>query len=412
MSGQAERPAGAVTTGDGDFAGAGINGDGPDAEAVLPILARLVGFGTVAGQSNLALIDWVETLLAGAGFRVSRILSQGDPGRAGLLARLDPPGAAAGGERGAGGLLLSAHSDVVPADGPGWSVPPFAMTRRGARVLGRGVTDMKGFLACALALAQRLGAGAPCPARPVMIALSWDEEIGCRGMAEMADRIIPALGRPDLAVVGEPTRMRAGIGHKGKISLRADCTGQAGHSALAPQFVNALHLAADVIGVLRAEQDRLAREGARDPMLSPAFSTVHAGVMRGGRALNIVPDHAEILFELRHLPGDDPDAILSRLAGAMPGGVGLRETGRYPAFAADPGDPALARAIAALDDPAPVKIAFGTEAGFLAARGIPTLVCGPGSMDEDGHQPDESIAIAELVACLRWLQRLATTGRD
>lgn len=360
---------------------------------LLPLLDRLVRFPTVSATSNLGLIDWAQDRLQAAGFAVTRVGSECGT-KAGLLARFGT---------GTGGTLLSAHTDVVPVEGQSWTVEPFALTRRGTRLHGRGTTDMKGFIACVLALADGLRA-AP-PTRPVMVALSWDEELGCRGIPQMIDRVIPVLGRPDLCVVGEPTRMRLGIGHKGKASYRALCHGTAGHSAMAPRFRNALHPAAELVLALRATQDRLLRDGRQDPAYDPPCATVHAGVLRGGVALNVVPDRAELLFEIRHLAPDDPDGILASVP--VPEGVEITRTGAYPGLETDPA--ALARLSTLLPDPAPVKVAYGTEAGYFAGLGIATAVCGPGTMD-DGHQPDESIAETELHGCLAVLERLVRAG--
>ncbi len=332
------------------------------------ILATLVAFPTVSARSNLALIDWVEAVLTGAGFAVTRVAARDEP-KAGLLARFGT---------GEGGTLFSAHTDVVPVEGQRWSVEPFALTERGDRLYGRGTTDMKGFIACVLALAETLRA-AP-PAHPVMIALSWDEELGCRGIPQMIDRVIPTLG------------------HKGKASYRATCHGEAGHSAMAPRFTNALHLAADLIGALRVEQARLTREGAQDAAYDVPCSTVHAGLLRGGVALNIVPDHAEVDFEIRHLAAESAEEILLRITSGLPAGIDIAQTGAYPGLDTDPAVPAIAHFAALLPEAAPVKVSYGTEAGFFAALGLPTVVCGPGTMD-DGHQPDESIARSELALC-------------
>ena len=363
-----------------------------DMTRTIEILARLVAFPTVSARSNLDLIDWVQELLSGAGFEVARITS--DCGeKAGLLARFGA---------GQGGVLLSGHTDVVPVEGQVWTVPPFELTRCGDRLHGRGSTDMKGFVACALALAETLRDSPP--AQPVMLALSWDEEIGCRGIPHMIDHVIPTLGRPELCIVGEPTMMRPGTGHKGKVSYLATCRGQAGHSAMAPRFTNALHLAADLIQSLRAEQARLLREGAQDQAYDPAVSTTHAGTIQGGVALNVVPDHAEVAFEIRHLASESPDDILANIRASLPAGIEIRETGRYPGLESEPGHAALAAFCGGLPDARPVKLAYGTEAGFFARAGIPTLVCGPGTMD-DGHQPDEVVTFDQLAQCSRVLRR-------
>lgn len=356
-----------------------------DMTRIPDILRRLIGFRSIAGQPNLDLIDWVRGFLADAGFQVTVVPSR-DGSKAGLLARFGD---------GDGGTLFSAHTDVVPVDGQDWSADPFVLREAGGRLYGRGTTDMKGFIACVLALAGTCRDRPP--AQPVLIALSWDEELGCRGIPEMIDAVIPTLGRPDLCIVGEPTSLRLVLGHKGKASYRAETTGEAGHSAMALHYTNALHLAADVIGTLRQGQADLAARGAQDPAFDPPCSTVHAGVMRGGVALNIVPDHAEILFEIRHLAAETPEAILSGLA--LPDGVRITRTGQYPGLATPPSDPMVQAFARHLPDPAPTVVAFGTEAGYFAGLGIPTVVCGPGTM-RDGHQPDESVETAELDRCL------------
>jgi len=374
-------------------------------DATLEILERLIAFPTVSADSNLALIGHAEALLQGAGFSTRRLP---DPtGRkAGLMARIGPEGA--------GGIMLSAHSDVVPVEGQGWTRPPFRLTREGGRLYGRGTTDMKGFLASSLSLAQRVGR----PSRPLMLAISYDEELGCLGIRDMLPGI-EALGwKPDLCIVGEPTSMRTATGHKGKAAYEAVCHGTAGHSALAPRHVNALHLAAEFIGALRRIQDGYAGDGAQDPGHDIPFSTVHAGRMEGGRALNIVPDHARIEFELRHLPGDAPGEFLARLdreiSAILPAfrrldasaGITVTQVNRYPGFGIAPEDPLVARMTALCGNPETIKVGYGTEAGHLSGLGIPTLVCGPGDMERDGHKPDESLAVAELAACDAMMERI------
>lgn len=370
------------------------------------ILDRLVGFDTVSARSNLALVDFVGTLLAAKGFAVTRLPD--DTGqKAGLYAERGPAGA---------GVLLSAHTDVVPVAGQDWTHPPFRLTCEGDRLYGRGTTDMKGFVASALALAER-AAGAELR-EPLRIVLSYDEEVGCVGIRQMLDRLRPLAGRPRACIVGEPTGMRVAIGHKGKAALRATCHGQGGHSALAPRFVNALHLAADFVAELRTLQDEIARTGARDEAYDIPYTTVHVGRLEGGTALNIVPDRAVLELEYRHLAADPSDGMLARILSAAE-----RVAARYrPAFAGARIEVDRHNAYPGLDVPetaavvtyakglahenAVTKVAFGTEAGYFQELGIPTVVCGPGSMAGQGHKPDEFIAAADLAACDAMMDRL------
>lgn len=356
------------------------------------ILARLVGFATLTGGSNLDLISWVGTFLSKAGFSVTRVPSA-DGTKAGLLARFGD---------GPGGVLFSAHSDVVPVAGQDWTEDPFTLREVDGRLIGRGATDMKGFLACVLSRAERCR-NEP-PNRPMMIALSWDEEIGCRGIPEMIDHVVPTLGRPDLVIVGEPTGMRLCTGHKGKRAYRATCRGEPGHSAMAPRFTNALHLATDLVTALRRVQERVAQSGAREPGYEIGHSTLHVGMMSGGVALNMVPEMATVDFEIRHVAGEDPEALLAAVLDQVPGGVEVDMVTAYPGLAADGSEPVLAELAALLDDSAPIKVSYGTEAGFFAALGLPTVVCGPGDM-ADGHQPDEAIAISELARCSALIEK-------
>ncbi|MEM9851439.1 MAG: M20/M25/M40 family metallo-hydrolase, partial [Pseudomonadota bacterium] len=361
--------------------------------ATWDILARLVAFETLTDRPNLGLIDYVEATLRACGAEVARFAAPcGD--RAGLFARLGPalPG----------GVVLSAHSDVVPAAGQTWTRPPFRMTREGDRLYGRGTTDMKGALAAMIAAFVR-AKDAPRPGgglnAPLMLALTYDEEIGCQGMAAMAPWLAPRVAGACAALVGEPTSLAVATAHKGKRAWRADFRGQAGHSALAPGYVSALHMGADFLGALRALQDDLATPG--DTTI--AYPTVHVGTFQAGDALNLVPETAEMAFELRTRAAHDAHAIANQIAQAAQQ-VETRYRARFPAarvtltpgaaypalaIAADPPWDTGACAWAAGAAPAEktITVPFGTEAGFFAQMGLPTVVCGPGSMAEAGHQP-------------------------
>ena len=363
----------------------------------LELLDRLIAFPTVPRSSNLELIGFVETYLSERGFDVTRIRAyEGD--RAGLVATLGPDGA---------GIALSAHTDVVPAEGQDWTRPAFALTREGDRLFGRGTTDMKGYLAAMLALADR-AAGAVLK-EPLKLVLSFDEEIGCVGIQQMIERVAPLIGTPRACFVGEPTQMQVAVGHKGKAALRAVCHGQNGHSALAPKFNNALHVACDFVNALRGLQDDLASNGARDDAYGVPYSTVHVGKMQGGTALNIVPDRAVVDFEFRHLaadPAEDMHARIKACAAMVDGDVTLETVNAYPGLDVAVDAPVVGFATALAQAGAPTKVAFGTEAGFFDALGVPTVVCGPGSMEAQGHKPDEYIETSQLVACDAMMDRI------
>ncbi|WP_062228510.1 acetylornithine deacetylase [Aureimonas frigidaquae] len=373
--------------------------------AIIEILARLVAFPTVSRQSNLALLDYVEGLLRPAGIALTRYESA-DGTRANLWASVGP--------NIAGGIVLSGHCDVVPVEGQDWSTNPFALHAQEGKLYGRGTADMKGFLA--VAITAMLDAATRELRLPLHLAISYDEEIGCLGVRGMLDMRRTHPARPALCLIGEPTGMRLATGHKGKRALRACCHGQEGHSALAPHALNALHLGADFIQCLRAHQDLLEKTGARDAAYDIPYSTLHVGTMQGGTALNIVPARCDLEFELRNVAADDPDAIIAAIA-ADADAIAARHRDRFPKARIDidsvSGYPGLDTP---LDTPqvawlqsllghedAPIKVAFGTEGGlFHQALDIPTLICGPGHMDQ-GHKPDEYVSLEQLAECERLL---------
>ncbi|PVA10721.1 acetylornithine deacetylase [Pelagivirga sediminicola] len=380
----------------------------------LDILARLVAFPTVSAESNLALIDYAEDLLHGAGFTTQRMPDPENDAKCGLAARIGP--------QGPGGVLLSAHSDVVPVEGQAWTRPPFELTREDGKLFGRGTTDMKGFLASMLSLAQRVGDSAL--AAPLMLVISYDEEVGCLGIRKMMPDIARLGWAPELCIVGEPTMMKPATGHKGKAALRATCRGIAGHSALAPRYVNALHLGADFITALREIQREYEVSGVRDAAYDVPYSTTHAGRMQGGTALNIVPEAAQIDFELRHLPADSLQAFQDRVARVASQitapfadkggqvGIDIEVTNTYPGLEIAPDSAAVQRVAGLCGSNDLTKVAFGTEAGFFAAMDIPAVVCGPGSMEGQGHQADEFVTLAQLGQCDAMMDRLKAQIAD
>lgn len=369
----------------------------------LEILDRLVAFPTISSDSNLELIDWVEDLLRSADFAVTRIWSL-DRRKAGLFARIGPEGEE--------GICLSAHTDVVPVEGQSWTRAPFALSREGDRLFGRGTTDMKGFLACALSMAEE-AKSKPLTA-PLSLVISYDEEIGCVGIQQMMPILQKRIGKPRLVIVGEPTSMQVAIGHKGKTALKVICHGQTGHSALAPDFVNAIHVAARFVEEMQRLQDQLA-DDAKDDAYSIPYSTLHIGRITGGRALNIVPDRSELEMEFRHVAAHqavdiraDIDAAATRVSLAFQEvpPILIEEVSSYPGLNAQTDDPTMGWAHDLAGDVGTTKVAFGTEAGFFAALGLNTVVIGPGDMAADGHKPDEGLDVSELNACDAMMDRV------
>jgi len=372
----------------------------------LEILEDLIAFPSVSTESNLPIIGYIEAVLARCGAVTHRLRDETGL-KAGLFARIGPATGA--------GVMLSGHSDVVPVTGQDWSVDPFRLTVRGGRAYGRGTADMKGFLAAMLSAAER---AAKLPlTQPLKLAFSWDEELGCLGIPQMLPALASTIGTPGLCIVGEPTGMQIALGHKGKVALRATCFGTAGHSAMAPDFLNAIHLAADFVAEVRGIQADLATQGARDADYGIPYATLHVGKITGGTALNIVPDRAVVDFEVR-FPANQPIATIQtaisraadRVAAACRSDhpaarIEITQVNAYPGLSTSPDAPAVAILRRLLPDAAITKVAFGTEAGFFDAAGVPTIVCGPGSMDQ-GHKPDEYIELSELAACDRMCDRL------
>lgn len=377
-------------------------------ETIAEVLSALVAFDTTSRNSNLALIDWVEDYLSRLGVASERIYGAGGE-KANLWATIGPPDVP--------GFILSGHTDVVPVDGQVWASDPFRLRRDNGRLYARGACDMKGFLAVCLAMVGRMRER-PL-ARPIHLAFSYDEEVGCIGARGIVEQLAGKSVRPQACFVGEPTMMGVIIGHKGKRSLRVEVRGRTCHSSLAPQGVNAVEWAARLVTKIQTMARRLAAEGDRDPLYDVPYSTVHAGVLRGGTALNIVPDHAEILFEVRAIGADDPDALVdeiityarARLEPEMKAvdpdaGFDFKVMSGFPGLdmAPDHALVALAKSLAGRHDHA--KVAFGTEAGlFQQIAGVPTVVVGPGSIDQ-AHKADEWIAMAQLERCARFIDGL------
>ena len=375
-----------------------------DQRSTLSFLRDLIAFPTVSRDPNRALIAYCADYLRSIG-AVVEIIAADSGDKANLYATI--------GSNMVPGVMLSGHTDVVPVDGQLWTKPPFEAVVESGRVYGRGTADMKGFVAAALScagIAAQRHLQTPLQT-PLHLALSHDEEIGCVGVRSLIEMLAAAPVKPAMCIVGEPTAMAIATGHKGKTAIEAACVGSAAHSALAPQAVNAIHLACDLIAQIRHLQDDMITDGARDSAYDIPYTTLHAGLITSGVALNIVPDHAVVTFEIRNLAADDPEAILCRLRRAIAPVIAVA---RKRAAEADivfkvinsyPGlDTSLDEAVVAMvaeltgrDER--IKVAFGTEGGLFSQRlGIPAVVCGPGSMAQ-GHKADEFVTLAQLDSC-------------
>ncbi|UUY10281.1 acetylornithine deacetylase [Pseudomonas sp. J452] len=371
------------------------------------LLARLVAFPTVSRDSNLALIEFVRDYLNDLGV-ACELDYNAERSKANLFATIGPS------DR--GGVVLSGHTDVVPADGQAWTLPPFELTERDGKLYGRGTADMKGYIACMLAavplfLNSKLRL-------PLHLALSYDEEVGCLGVRSLLAELQRRPHQPLLCIIGEPTELKPVLGHKGKLAMRCQVHGAACHSAYAPQGVNAIEYAARLIGKLGEIGQRLAAPEHHDERFDPPYSTVQTGLISGGRALNIVPAECQFDFEVRALPAADPQQIAAELQDyaerellpqmrerSADTAIRFQPLSAYPGLATDPHSEA-AELLALLSGSREFStVAYGTEGGLFHQAGIPTVVCGPGSM-EQGHKPDEFVSQQQLDGCDAMLRRL------
>lgn len=355
----------------------------------IDILRALVAFDTTSHRSNLDLIHWIGNYLSGHGVKVHLVHSE-DRRKANLLASIGPDAA--------GGMVLSGHSDAVPVTDQNWSASPFALVERNGRLHGRGAADMKGFIAACL---SAVPAWRRQPLRrPIHLAFSYDEEIGCLGVPQLVERLKTQIEAPALAIVGEPTEMRVGVRHRGFFGHRALFTGLPAHSSDPSLGASAIEPAAYLVTRLARLRRNLAGKGGE--------ATINIGQINGGTAINIVPGSCEVLWEFR--PQDEATAQLVRdtvreALAELPEGVTVEagQVAGVPALSARDNDAAVsvARELGALWPEA--ELPFGTEAGFFQQVGISTVVCGPGSIAQ-AHQPDEWIAASQLQAADRFMQ--------
>ncbi len=375
--------------------------------ASLDMVRRLVAMDTTSRNSNLEIIDFIRDYLGKLGIE-SRLVHDETGRKANLYATLGPTDKP--------GIALSGHTDVVPIDGQNWSSDPWTVTERGKRLFGRGTADMKSFLGVVLSKVPEMQRRRP--STPIHLIFSYDEEVGCVGVRRLLDMFRHMPIRPRACIIGEPTEMKVIVGHKGKMSLRCHVRGKECHSSLAPQGVNAVEYAAELISHLRAMARRVASEGPFDDNFDVAHSTIHTGTVHGGTALNIVPKDCHFDFEFRYVPGVDPEALLAEIQAfardeLLPGmqaidpqsGFSWEPLSSFPGLDT-PVDSEIVAFVKSLTGANSVsKVAFGTEAGLFQETGIPTVICGPGNIAQ-AHKPDEYIELEQIALCEAFMGRL------
>jgi acetylornithine deacetylase len=369
--------------------------------------SRLIAFDTVSRHSNLGLIEAVRDDLTRQGFQ-ARLTYDSAGAKANLMASL--PGRS--GMR--GGIVLSGHTDVVPVDGQDWSSDPFRAEIRDGRLYGRGSADMKGFIGCVMALAPRMAeAGLE---QPLHIALSFDEEMGCLGAPLMIADMVERGLSPSGCIVGEPTGMKVVTGHKGAASCRCRVIGRAAHASKPQSAISAISYAARLVNFVDSEAARMRRDGPFDAVFDTPYGTAHVGQIQGGAAPNIIAAECEFVFEERTLPDSNDDLLsgVRRLAAdlreemratAPEADIQFEPIGGFPALNPDEQADIVTLARRITGDFEVRKVAFGAEAGLFQRAGIPSLVCGPGHIDQ-AHKPDEFVDLAQLAACSRFLEQL------
>ncbi|MCP3715484.1 acetylornithine deacetylase [Paraburkholderia sp. CNPSo 3281] len=379
-------------------------------QATLDWVRTLVAIDTTSHVPNLGLIETVRDALAREGVEATLIHDRRE-GWANLFATVPAHDGALD-----GGIVLSGHTDVVPVAGQQWDSDPFQPVVRDDRLYGRGTCDMKGFIGTALALLPQIRAARL--SQPVHFALSYDEELGCVG----APHLIAELGRRGLrpagCIVGEPTGMRPVIAHKGIHTYQCCVRGHAAHSSLTPNGLNAIEYAARLICHIRDLADQFRAQGPFDDLFDVPYTTAQTSLIEGGNAINTVPAECRFSFEFRNLPSVAPEAVFDRIESWARENVLPKMRAEHPDAAIEfrrmsssPGldaaeEAAITQLVRALTgDPQRRKVAYGTEAGLFAQAGIPTVVCGPGHI-EQAHRANEYVSLEQLASGERFLQRL------
>jgi acetylornithine deacetylase len=370
----------------------------------LDLIQRLVQFNTVSRDTNLPLIEYVATYLDAFGIESYQVTSD-DGKKSNLYASIGPEES--------GGVVLSGHTDVVPVDGQDWESDPFNPEVKDHKLYGRGTCDMKGFIGTVLALIPEMNS----LSKPIHLALSYDEEVGCKGAPRMIRELSNNLPEPEAVIVGEPTRLSAITGHKGMVTLKTSIQGFEAHSSQTHRGVSAVMTAAKLVDTLNTMASQLADATNKDTGFEPHHSTIHVGVIHGGTAINIISRHCEFQWDIRCIPNDDPQTIIDEFEKfcqdeILPNMKNISDdcyiktetTASAPSFLMKE-SPASAL-MHSLAIPVGAQYApYVAEAGQFQAAGFPTVICGPGSIDQ-AHKPNEFIALEQIDQGELFLRRL------
>ncbi|MFI5014431.1 MAG: acetylornithine deacetylase [Hyphomicrobiales bacterium] len=370
----------------------------------LDCVARLIGFDTVSRNSNLPLIDWARAHLEAQGAKIRMDFSK-DRRKANMLASFG---------EGPGGLVLSGHTDVVPVDGQSWTSDPFTASVRDGKLYGRGACDMKGFVGVMLGHAPDYAKAA----EPIHLAFTYDEEVGCLGIPKLLAAMEGWGIKPAGCLVGEPTSMHPVRAHKGGRIYRCKVVGTAAHSSLAPSAVNAVEYAARIVTLIQSIADRERLQGLRVEGFDVPHTTISTNLFTGGTGANIVPAAAEFVFDFRYVPGVDPEALIGEITSLAASelvprmqaidpqsGIRFELINAVPALDAKDTDAIFQRVCGLAPGEAVEKVSYGTEASFFQDRGIPAMVCGPGSIAQ-AHKADEFVTLEQLARCDRFIDGL------
>ncbi len=370
-------------------------------------LEKLVGFDTTSRNSNLALIDWVEAYLQPLGAILTRVPNT-EGTKTNLIASFGPTDHV-------GGVVLSGHTDVVPVDGQDWHSDPWSLIERDGKLYGRGTCDMKGFSACALALASAMSKAKLKV--PIHIALSYDEEIGCLGAHSLVEALNNEFPGVAAVIIGEPSDMKVVSGQKGLASSTVEITGREAHSSQIQQGVSAIMEAIPLLAALHKMAADARVIAPTDSPFEPAGTSLTIGLLDGGTAVNILARQCSFTYDIRYEAGDDPrkydDAIRALVeatdarikARAPEGGAILIPRSLSPAMTPEPNGVAEALARALTGDNTLRAVAYATEGGIFQGTGLSTVICGPGSISQ-AHQPDEYVEIEQMAQCVTFLEKL------